>query len=76
MNNDDTSLAAKPGYTSTPNSSAFVAIQRTNWLKLDTINFSAKPDPLEHEECRLPEDEHSKMLAPDHVVSFVVKWRW
>lgn len=29
-----TSLAAKPGYISTPNSSAFSPNQRTNWLKL------------------------------------------
>lgn len=30
----NTSLAAKPGYISTPSSSAFIPNQRTNWLKL------------------------------------------
>jgi len=42
MKNDGTSLAAKPGYTSTPNSSAFVAIHRTNWLKLDASKIFSK----------------------------------
>ena len=45
MKNDGTSLAAKPGYTSTPNSSAFVAIHRTNWLKLDASKFFSKAWP-------------------------------